>query len=92
MRRQLEGVKKAEVALSTQPIVYPIVPARAIIPVSSRPPAVPAAVAGIMTINKLATLTVALVVVATLPLVALVSESGRRLGQREQQRQHRNRY
>jgi hypothetical protein len=63
---------------SIYPIVYPIVPARTIIAVSSRPPAVPAAVAGIMAINKLSTLTVALVAVATLPFVALISESGPR--------------
>ncbi len=61
---------------SIQPVVYTIVAAaRTIIPVSARPPAVPAAVAGIMAINKLATLTVALIAVAILALVALISES-----------------
>lgn len=61
-----------------QPIVCPIMPARTIIPILSRPLAIPAAIAGIMTIHKLGTLTVALVAVATLALVALISESGPR--------------
>ncbi|MDQ3665067.1 MAG: hypothetical protein M3410_00475 [Acidobacteriota bacterium] len=61
---------------SVQSVVYTIVAAAGtIIPVSSRPFAVPAAVAGIMAIYELATLTVAPVAVTTLPLVALISES-----------------
>ncbi len=66
---------------TTVPMAYTIVPARIIIPVSSRPPAVPAAVAGIMAINELATLSVAFVVfvvIAILPVVAFISESGPR--------------
>jgi len=60
---------------SVQTGVYAIVPTRTIVPVSSRTSAVPTAVAGIMAINKLVTFTVALVAVATLTLVALISES-----------------
>ncbi len=59
-------------------IVEAIAATRTIIPFASRPFAIPASVARIMAINKLATLTVALAVVATLPLVALISESGPR--------------
>jgi hypothetical protein len=74
---------------SIYPIVYTIVPA--IIPVSSRSSAVPATVAGIMAIYKLATLTVVVIIVVTSPPAAL-SEGGPREGQCEQQREHRKRY
>ncbi len=71
---------------SIQPVVYAIVPVRAIVPVSLRPPAVPAAVARIMAINKLGALAIALfialavvlIIVATSATSALIGESGPR--------------
>jgi hypothetical protein len=57
-----------------EPIVGATSAAKAIVPVSSWPSAVPAAIAGVVAVNKLATLAVAPVSVATSLVVAVIGQ------------------